>query len=93
MNQIQEFHDLNSNATVSDSACTTSSIGTVTTWWPYQEWTPAVPNFQYWYNVVPVIDYDLLAQKIVDKLKGEEKKSVEDIRKELNRLLDQLTKK
>lgn len=79
-----------------NGAFTASSLGAVSPcwYWPYQELYPPASNIQYWYNVVPpLIDHDLLAQKIVDKLKGEENKSVEDIRKELNRLIDQLSKK
>ena len=53
----------------------------------------SLPNYDYVQYTYPVIDYDLLAEKIVEKLKGKESRSIEEVRKELNKLLDEVAKK
>ncbi len=59
------------------------------------------PNPLWWINtqpsitvlgVPPVIDYDLLAEKIADRIKGAKKRTKEEVRKEINKLLSELEK-
>ncbi len=57
--------------------------------WPQSYWPNPVSTY---YHLAPVIDYDLLADKIADRIKGTKDRSKEDIRKEINKLLSELEK-
>ncbi len=82
-----------SNGLSSTDVCASSAVGCT---YPYG-WAPSYwPNSVYvpemHYHLAPMIDYDLLADKIADRIKGTKERSKEDIRKEINKLLSELEK-
>lgn len=76
------------------------SSGTIGTYypetWPYWQnqpyCNPPVTPINWYYHYGPVIDYDLLADKVAERIKGTKVRSKEDIKKEINKLLGELEK-